>query len=566
MRQNNRLKAQTLLYVGFALLSVVIVAAVVMTAMITIQKTTSYQRKGMDAHQLAMAGVERAKAELKHDWNWPGLDDIVIDDDPNRGTADDETIELGEGEYWVDLEDIDSNQKRIFSHGWIGDAHKMLTLDIQGAVPCGACCELADQIDIPVETYFAKGSSGAIVAAIRHDINRTVDPTQIITGPAYEAETCLRACNVLGYASWSDWYWHAFSSCDDDWVANYDAATDSWRVDNGCIPGGYNKRLRCFDRMPRCSNNLDDDGDCLIDYLSEATPVGPPPTDSLVLHYPFDVDFNDTTINGNNGAPQGNTLLVPGGIIGQAAYLDGSGDWIDIGNLDANFTDEATLSMWVRLDNAVPGYWQTGLADLGESSRSHYPYVNNDLYINVFRNDRLPAIANSGFDKSQWHMLTIVNEPGADGYRIYQDMTVAYTGTGENSITLNTGGNEELGRGPYIPSINWYFYLQGLIDEVRIYNRALNQDEIRNIYYSNPAHTFTTPCSDGVDNDRDGFTDYCLADGSNAALCDSGCASEYDINEITHDSGCDGPLDEDERGGTLRPGEVRILSGTWSER
>ncbi|MBD3389182.1 MAG: hypothetical protein GF416_08815, partial [Candidatus Altiarchaeales archaeon] len=45
-------------------------------------------------------------------------------------------------------------------------------------------------------------------------------------------------------------------------------------------------------------------------------------------------------------------------------------------------------------------------------------------------------------------------------------------------------------------------------------------------------------CSDGVDNDGDGFTDY---------PADTGCASEYDDSEIAHDPECDGPSDPYER-------------------
>ena len=47
-----------------------------------------------------------------------------------------------------------------------------------------------------------------------------------------------------------------------------------------------------------------------------------------------------------------------------------------------------------------------------------------------------------------------------------------------------------------------------------------------------------TNCSDGIDNDGDGYIDYPE---------DEGCNSIYDISEIAHDPGCEDPEDDDER-------------------
>ena len=119
-------KSQTLLYVGFALLAIIVLAALVMTAVVTNLKTASYQQKGGNAHQYAMAGIERAKAGLTNDWdNWTM--DIGDDNDPHRGEVNlDETESLGQGQYWVRVEDIDPNRARVISHGWIKDAHKVI--------------------------------------------------------------------------------------------------------------------------------------------------------------------------------------------------------------------------------------------------------------------------------------------------------------------------------------------------------------------------------------------------------------------------------------------------------
>ncbi|MBU2044395.1 MAG: hypothetical protein KJ977_05290 [Candidatus Omnitrophica bacterium] len=138
MSQNKLQKTQTLLYVSFALLAVSVVAAVVMTSVITNLKTASYQQKGMDAYQLAMAGVERAKVELANSWGWPGMDDGG-DDDPHLGEAgSDETESLGDGQYWVAIADNVDGTVTAISHGWVGDAHQVIEVIIEqvaGTVP-----------------------------------------------------------------------------------------------------------------------------------------------------------------------------------------------------------------------------------------------------------------------------------------------------------------------------------------------------------------------------------------------------------------------------------------------
>jgi len=211
---------------------------------------------------------------------------------------------------------------------------------------------------------------------------------------------------------------------------------------------------------------------------------------NLVAYYDFEGDANDESGNNNHGTNHGATLTT--GKIGQGYSFDGINDYIDIGNLESYFTDEATLIMWIKLDNNIPTKRKyTALIDFGTShpwnvksyySSTAYPWTDNKLYMDVFRNNRIEKIDNS-FDKSQWHMLTIVNKPGADGYKIYQDNNEIYSGIGEGSITLNSRGNELIGKDysfPYYHPYNYYF--DGLIDEVKIWNRALSESEIMKEY------------------------------------------------------------------------------------
>jgi len=134
VRHSKSLKSQTLLYVGVALFIIAMVVGVVMLSSVTSLKTRQQQRKSGDAYQLALAGIERAKVELTNDWdNWTM--DVGDDNDPHRNEAGlDETESLGQGQFWVRVQDVvpvNPDQLQIISHGWLGDAQRIIEVVVE---------------------------------------------------------------------------------------------------------------------------------------------------------------------------------------------------------------------------------------------------------------------------------------------------------------------------------------------------------------------------------------------------------------------------------------------------
>ncbi|MCF7907604.1 MAG: LamG domain-containing protein [Candidatus Omnitrophica bacterium] len=129
--KGNCKKAQTLLYVGFVFLIVAMIAALVMTSTTNKLKVSRQQGKGAEAYQLAQAGLELAKVGLNSDWNnWTM--DIGDDNIHHRGEVGlDETKTLGEGQYWVRVEDVGTKGVRLISHGWFGDSHRIVVLELE---------------------------------------------------------------------------------------------------------------------------------------------------------------------------------------------------------------------------------------------------------------------------------------------------------------------------------------------------------------------------------------------------------------------------------------------------
>jgi len=203
----------------------------------------------------------------------------------------------------------------------------------------------------------------------------------------------------------------------------------------------------------------------------EPEPVDPG-TDNLVAFYSFENNTQDSSGNGLNGTVMGNPVFVEG-VAGMALSFDGVNDYVDFGT-DAIFdiTEQITLSAWVNTN------------DSGDNQ--HNPYVGKGDHayaikhssgnqIEFFIYDGGWFTANFSVSSSfngEWHHVAGTYD-GSE-LKTYVDgalrATTAHAGSIEvqtHNLTIGTNSEEE-GR----------FY-DGAIDEVKIYNRALSQPEIR---------------------------------------------------------------------------------------
>ena len=172
-----------------------------------------------------------------------------------------------------------------------------------------------------------------------------------------------------------------------------------------------------------------------------------------------------------------NTVNFPDGVdpysLELSGYTPGTNDYILGGNIQSNFTDEASFSIWIKLDNQQPPIGQNhGIAELSsvDNWQSYYPWTDGTLHIGFFAPTNLiQGFDNTGFDKTQWHHLAVTTKPGSGNYKLYQNGVFKTSGTGP--ATIDFGTRFIIGADP-----NWF--LDGLMDDARIYNRELSQAEI----------------------------------------------------------------------------------------
>ncbi|HPS55548.1 MAG TPA: hypothetical protein PLP05_08120 [Sedimentisphaerales bacterium] len=194
---------------------------------------------------------------------------------------------------------------------------------------------------------------------------------------------------------------------------------------------------------------------------------------SLIGWWKFDALFADQAIdstgNGNSGIFQGNARTAASEM-GGALELDGDGDYIAVSN-ESNFdiTKTITLAAWVRATQFKDGMM---VVSKGDSFCFYRDYEFNRL---VFYCDGVkPLIGNMNVFDFQWHHVAAVYDGVSES--IYVDGTLDKTRTASGSIKPN---NEKvwIGNASMLTDAAW----SGEIDDVRIYSRALSQEELLNI-------------------------------------------------------------------------------------
>ena len=213
----------------------------------------------------------------------------------------------------------------------------------------------------------------------------------------------------------------------------------------------------------------------LYSYSREFITPAEPNNAGLVGHWKFDDDTLDYSGLGNNGTINGAPLWIEGPF-GKALQLNGTRDYVDCGNAESlNITDKLTLSAWVKtVDAGEPAEGEMG-------GQNHYVSKDNSYQMKHRTNLLIFAIWDGGaqatrlsIDNSfngEWHY--VVGTYDGSVLKQYVDGKLEGEASHEGSIDRNEW-NVNIGKCP----ANNTQYLNGGIDEVRIYDRALTQEEV----------------------------------------------------------------------------------------
>ncbi len=241
--------------------------------------------------------------------------------------------------------------------------------------------------------------------------------------------------------------------------------------------------------------------------------------DGLVLYFPFDKPpvsgvVIDESGHGNNGTINGPDFLSTGGRFGGAYQFDGVDDFIVIpksASLNVGAGTGLTLSAWYNTStnsyiNAQSPLLEWSPGPQGTAGRAGvHMWVNTQGFqwhpptnpggggtganlvaagIPFPDNETNYVISTLDRPRNEWHHLVVTYDRNAGLARVYVDGSLAQ----ERAFTITPDTDYDLYLGKRATD---YQRLRGLLDEVRVYNRALNEQEVQSLYAAvNSGHVY----------------------------------------------------------------------------
>ena len=200
----------------------------------------------------------------------------------------------------------------------------------------------------------------------------------------------------------------------------------------------------------------------------------------LVGLWHFDTDANDSTAYNNDGTFEGNPDIISAGYFSNAVSFDGTNDYVKIADAPSLNITQGTWEAWIKFD-AKPSdvghpmnplakanqYWIHGsLNDLDSNT-------NNAIVVKIsVGGTRYCAKTDSDFiDVGVWYHVAGTYDGGI--LKLYVNGTLIESNTAPiGNIDI---GTKIMAVGTWSTLID---YFQGTIDEVRIWDRALEDTEI----------------------------------------------------------------------------------------
>jgi hypothetical protein len=213
--------------------------------------------------------------------------------------------------------------------------------------------------------------------------------------------------------------------------------------------------------------------------VSNAAPPAPPgpAVPGLVAGWGFNegtgMSAADASGKGHAGTVS-STSWSSAGRFGGALSFNGSSSWVTVADAnDLDSTSALTLEAWVR-PTALGTAWRTVVFKERSGGMVYSLYANQDtgrpvgqLWLTSERN----AVGSAGLALNAWSHLASTYD--GSNLRLYVNGALVSTTPVSGSLAASTGVLRIGGNGV------WPEWFAGLIDEVRVYNRALSASEIQ---------------------------------------------------------------------------------------
>jgi hypothetical protein len=206
------------------------------------------------------------------------------------------------------------------------------------------------------------------------------------------------------------------------------------------------------------------------------------PTNGLVAYYPLNGNVNDNSGNGNHGS-QSNLYLDydrHGNL--SSAYFNGIDSYFEVPHnptLNFGITKDFSFCLWIK-----PEYTESwnSLISKGTSESPIYQLAIRDGYL-VFESGSSTEyfVSNTVFDLNQWYFCVVAIEHSAGRVKFFINGQLDKTIIDSSITNYNFSSEATLKFGIERWLISQFFY-NGNMDDIRIYNRVLTENEIQQLY------------------------------------------------------------------------------------
>lgn len=227
-------------------------------------------------------------------------------------------------------------------------------------------------------------------------------------------------------------------------------------VDNTCTQTGrYFYKVRAVDRALNSSE---------FSEVVEANTTGEP---ALVAHYKFNKNTLDSSSNLNHGASLGGIAFSAGKADSLALALDGEAAFVQLPATLAN-QEEITVATWVYWNGGTP--WQR-IFDFGNNV-SEYMYLSPRMRFAIKNGGREQRLNAASLPAGEWvHVAVTLGDTYARMYR--------------NGELVDEAADVTIRPADFSPVLNYIGrgqaavpFFDGNIDDFRIYNYELSEEEI----------------------------------------------------------------------------------------
>jgi hypothetical protein len=197
-------------------------------------------------------------------------------------------------------------------------------------------------------------------------------------------------------------------------------------------------------------------------------------TTGLLLYYPFDGTAADLGSSGIGGTITGAPQFVAGKV-GQALQLNGTDDVVSVQDNWSATNNDYTLSVWTKAANvSQDAHLITTYEGFGDDS-IYIRWAYGQWLHNIGCSGVIFADVSSIVDA--WHHIVCTRDSVTGATSLYLDGTFVSTATGKvGPLSSQQNNFLKIGSG-----------YNGLVDEARIYNRALSAQEVTTLYANGAA-------------------------------------------------------------------------------